>query len=301
MAKKTLTLNYILAVVLARIGGFIPDRLYLKMRFRLLMNQKLNFDNPKTFNEKLNWLKVYNRQPWYTDIADKSKVKDYVKDIIGEEYLIPTYGIWDRFEDIDFDTLPEQFVLKSTNGGGGTGVIICRDKSCFNKNDAKKKLEKSMATNWDYGREWVYRGIKPRIIAEQYMQNDDVDYLDDYKFLCFNGEPKLLFLVSDRYIKGESLKIDWYDMDLNHLPFKRREYQNKNQKLELTPQFKKMKDLAAALSKDFPFIRVDLYLINGKIYFGELTFFPGAGFGALEPVEWDYKIGSWLSLPSKVV
>ena len=138
MAKKTLTLNYILAVVLARIGGFIPDRLYLKMRFRLLMNQKLNFDNPKTFNEKLNWLKVYNRQPWYTDIADKSKVKDYVKDIIGEEYLIPTYGIWDRFEDIDFDTLPEQFVLKSTNGGGGTGVIICRDKSCFNKNDAKK-------------------------------------------------------------------------------------------------------------------------------------------------------------------
>ena len=153
-----------------------------------------------------------------------------------------------------------------------------------------------MATNWDYGREWVYRGIKPRIIAEQYMQNDDVDYLDDYKFLCFNGEPKLLFLVSDRYIKGESLKIDWYDMDLNHLPFKRREYQNKNQKLELTPQFKKMKDLAAALSKDFPFIRVDLYLINGKIYFGELTFTSYGGLQDFYTDEFQMLAGSQIDL-----
>lgn len=291
--------NRYLAAILARCGGFLPDDLYLKMRYRLIMGRPLRLDNPQTFNEKLNWLKIYDRQPFYTSIADKSLVKDYVKKIIGEEHIIPTLGIWDTFDEIDFDTLPNQFVLKSTNGGGGSGVIICRDKQSFDKANAKRKLEKSMATNWDYGREWVYRGIKPRIIAEQYMKNDDSDYLDDYKFMCFNGEPKLLFMASDRYAKGEKLKFDWYDMDLNHLPFKSKGYENKNKIIEKTPVFDEMKRIAEQLSKDFPHIRVDLYNINGKVYFGELTFFHDAGFVPIEPEEWDYKIGSWLNLPEK--
>ena len=290
-----------LAAILARLGGWIPDDIYLKWRFKLLMGQTLHLDNPQTFNEKLNWLKINNRQPWYPNIADKSKVKEFVEKIIGTEYIIPTIGVWDNWNDIDFDILPQQFVLKSTNGGGGTGVIICRDKEHFNWQDARKKLEKSMATNWDYGREWVYRDIKPRIIAEQYMKNEGANYLDDYKFMCFNGEPKLLFMASDRYAKGESLKFDWYDMELNHLPIKSRGYKNKNRKLTLTPQFEKMKQIARELSKNFPHIRVDLYLINGKIYFGELTFFHDAGLVAIEPIEWDYKIGSWLSLPQKTL
>lgn len=292
-------LRKIAAAILARFGGWIPDDIYLRWRFRLLMSQTLHLDNPQTFNEKLNWLKIYNRQPWYPNIVDKSKVKEYVENIIGTEHIIPTIGVWDNWDAIDFDLLPQQFVLKSTNGGGGTGVVICRDKEHFNWQDAKKKLEKSMATNWDYGREWVYRDIKPRIIAEQYMKNEGENYLDDYKFMCFNGEPKLLFMASDRYVQGESLKFDWYDMELNHLPIKSRGYNNKNRKLMLTPQFEEMKQIARKLSKDFPHIRVDLYLINGNIYFGELTFFHDAGFVAIEPIEWDYKIGSWLSLPQK--
>lgn len=291
--------NTYVAGLLARLGGWIPDDIYLKWRFKLLMGQTLHLDNPQTFNEKLNWLKIYNRQPWYPDIADKSKVKDFVEKIIGTEYIIPTIGVWDNWDDIDFDLLPQQFVIKSTNGGGGTGVIICRDKEHLYLQDAKKKIEKSMATNWDYGREWVYRDIKPRIIVEKYMKNEDTDYLDDYKFMCFNGEPKLLFMASDRYAKGEALKFDWYDMNLNHLPIKSRGYDNKKLKLEMTPQFEEMKQIARELSKHFPHIRVDLYLINGKIYFGELTFFHDAGFVAIEPIEWDYKIGSWLSLPQK--
>ncbi len=298
----TRKINIIIAAFLARLGGWIPDDIYLKCRFKLLMGQTLHLDNPQTFNEKLNWLKLYNRQAWYSDIADKSKVKDYVRRKIGEEHLIPTIGIWNQFDDIDFDNLPRQFVLKSTNGGGGTGVVICREKSLFNKADAKKKLEKSMATNWDYGREWVYRAIKPRIIGEAYMKDEGTDYLDDYKFMCFNGEPKILFMASDRYVKGESLKFDWYDMNLNHLPFKSHGYQNKNRKLTISQhQFDEMKEIARVLSKDFPHIRVDLYLINGKIYFGELTFFHDAGFVGIEPIEWDYKIGSWLSLPQKTL
>ncbi len=293
-------LRKITAAILARFGGWIPDDIYLRWRFRLLMSQTLHLDNPQTFNEKLNWLKIYNRQPWYPNIVDKSKVKEYVENIIGTEHIIPTIGVWDNWDAIDFDLLPQQFVLKSTNGGGGTGVVICRDKEHFNWQDAKMKLEKSMATNWDYGREWVYRDIKPRIIAEQYMKNEGEKYLDDYKFMCFNGEPKLLFMASDRYLQGESLKFDWYDMELNHLPIKSRGYNNKNRKLMLTPQFEEMKQIARKLSKDFPHIRVDLYLINGNIYFGELTFFHDAGFVAIEPIEWDYKIGSWLSLPQKM-
>ena len=295
-----ISINRILAALLARCGGFLPDDLYLKMRYRLIMGRPLRLNNPQTFNEKLNWLKIYNKRPFYTSIADKSLVKDYVKKILGEEHIIPTLGIWNTFDEIDFDTLPNQFVLKSTNGGGGTGVVICRDKQSFDKADAKHKLEKSMATNWDYGREWVYKGIKPRILAEQYMHNNDSEYLDDYKFMCFNGEPKLLFMASDRYAKGEKLKFDWYDMDLNHLPFKSKGYENKNKIIEKTPVFDEMKRIAEQLSKDFPHIRVDLYNINGKVYFGELTFFHDAGFVPIEPEEWDYKIGSWLKLPEKL-
>jgi len=291
----------LLTALWARIGGRIPDDIYLRVRYRLIFGEKLNLDDPKGFNEKINWLKIYNRNPCYPHLVDKSEVKGYVIPIIGKEKVIPTYGVWDSFEEIDFDKLPNQFVLKSTNGGGGTGVIICKDKATFNKAEAKEKLEKSMHFNWRYEREWVYRDVKPRIIAEKYMYNEDGTDLVDWKIFCFNGEPKILFYASDRYTKGETLKFDWYDMDLNHLPIHSKGIPNANKEILMFPEWEEMKETARQLSQGFPHIRVDLYLINHKIYFGELTFFHDGGVVALEPKEWEYTLGNWINLPKKTI
>lgn len=287
----------------SRLGKRVSDKTYLKVRYWLIMGEKLNLDNPQTFNQKINWLKIFNRQPYYTQIVDKSTAKDFAAKIIGENYVIPTYGVWERFEDIDFDSLPEQFVLKSTNGGGGSGVVVCHDKNSFDKVAAKTKLEASMKANWRTEREWVYRDIKPRIIAEELLRNDDGSAIMDYKIMCFNGEPKLLFFASDRYTEGESLKFDWYDVDLNlnRLPFKSKGYENAQKLLKPFPEFCEMKNVARKLAAEFPLVRVDLYLINHRIYFGELTFFHDGGVVALQPKEWEYKLGSWISLPEKYI
>lgn len=293
--------NMLLAAIWARIGGSIPDDTYLKVRYRLIFGHKLDLEHPRGFNEKINWLKIYNRNPLYPQIVDKATAKNFVRPLIGEEKIIPTYGVWDRFEDIDFDKLPEQFVLKSTNGGGGSGVVICRDKSKFDKDKARKRLESSMKVNWKFEREWVYRDIKPRIIAEKYMANDDGSDLVDWKIFCFNGEPKVLFYASDRYTKGEPLKFDWYDMELKHLPIKSHGIPQANKELQMFLEWEEMKETARKLSKGFPHVRVDLYLINHKVYFGELTFFHDGGVVALDPEEWEYTLGSWIDLPEKKI
>lgn len=291
--------NMLLAAIWARIGGGLPDEVYLKGRYRLIFGKKLDLDNPKGFNEKINWLKIYNRNPLYPSIVDKATAKDYVRPIIGDEKIIPTYGVWDNFDEIDFNSLPGQFVLKSTNGGGGSGVVICKDKATFDKEKARLRLERSMNVNWKYEREWVYRDIKPRIIAEKYMFNEGGGDLVDWKIFCFNGEPKVLFYASDRYTKGEPLKFDWYDMELKHLPIKSHGIPQANKELQMFPEWKEMKEVARKLSQGFPHVRVDLYLINHNIYFGELTFFHDGGVVALEPEEWEYTLGSWMVLPEK--
>lgn len=293
--------NMLLAALWARIGLNFNDEIYLQYRYFFIFKKKLNLKNPEGFNEKINWLKIYNRIPYYTDIADKSLVKTFIINKIGKRYVIPTLGVWDSFDDISFDSLPNQFVLKSTNGGGGTGVIICKNKASFDKVNAKLKLESSMKSNWKIEREWIYRDIKPKIIAEEYICNVDGGELVDYKFFCFNGEPKLLFIASDRYESGESLKFDWYDMDLNHLPIISKGYKNSNKQINDFPEFSEMKEIARQLSEAFPFIRVDLYLIDHKVYFGELTFFHDGGVVALRPTEWEYIIGSWIKLPEKTI
>lgn len=289
----------VLAAIIGRLGDKMPDDLYLKIRYRLIMGRKLDLETPQSFNEKLNWLKIYYRDERYTSFADKATVKDYVEKQIGKEYIIPTYGVWNTFEEIDFDNLPNEFILKSTNGGGGTGVVVCRDKKTFDKENAKKLLEKSMRSCDKIQREWVYYDIKPRIIAEKLMKNDDGSEIVDYKIMCFNGVPKLLFQASDRYTPGEHLKFDWYDENLNHLPAKSEGYPNTTKTLKMFPEFDEMKKVAAKLSEGMPHVRVDLYLINGKIYFGELTFFHDGAFVPIEPYEWDLKFGSYLQLPSK--
>ena len=272
----------------------LPDKIYLSLKFKYKMGHFLNLENPQTFNEKLQWLKLYNRKPEYTIMVDKHEVKKYVADIIGEEYIIPTLGVWNHFDEIDFDKLPNQFVLKCTHDSGG--LVICKDKNKLDLKAAKQKIEKSLKQNYYwFGREWPYKDVKPRIIAEKYMIDESGYELKDYKFFCFNGEPKMMFIATDR---GSDTKFDFYDIDFNHLPFTNG-HPNANKKIKRPKNYSKMLALAAKLSFGIPHVRVDFYNINGKIYFGELTFFHWSGLVPFEPEEWDYKLGNWLKLPEK--
>ena len=281
--------------LLLQIAPILSDRFFLKVLFRLRMGYKLNLDNPVTFNEKLQWLKLYNRKPEYTQMVDKVGAKEYVASIIGEEYIIPTIGVWDRVEDIDWEALPNQFVLKCTHDSGG--IVICPDKTKLDISAAKRKLKRGLKRDfYSQNREWPYKDVKRRIIGEVYMVDESGYELKDYKWFCFDGVPKALFIATDRGVKGEETKFDFFDADFNHLPFTNGH--PNSQRPILKPQgFEKMKELAAKLSEGQPHLRVDFYDINGKIYFGELTFYHWSGTTPFEPVEWDYKFGEWIKLP----
>lgn len=263
------------------------------------MKKRLNLKFPKSFNEKIQWLKLYDRKPEYTQMVDKYEAKNYVADRIGQEYIIPTLGVWDHFDEIDFDTLPQQFVLKCTHDSGG--IVIVHDKNTFDKKAAKKKIETCLKRNFYYaGREWPYKNVKPRIIAEQYMEDAETKELRDYKFFCFNGIPKVLFVASGRQSESEEISVDFFDMDYNHLPIKKG-HPNAKTAPNQPQTFEKMKLLAEKLSAGIPHLRVDFYEANGKCYFGELTFSSGSGMGPFDPEEWDYKFGEWITLPEKKV
>ena len=291
--KKPKTLSL---AVLSHFGTWLPDSLYLKIMFRLKMGYKLNLKNPQTFNEKLQWLKLYNRKPEYTPMVDKSEAKTIAENILGKGYVIPTLGVWNEFEDIDFNSLPDRFVLKTTNGGGGGGVIICHDKSKLNLASAAKQLNSSLKANiYRNLKEWPYKNVKPRIIAEKFMV-DESGELRDYKFYCFNGEPKVLLVASERF-SGHRTYFDYFDMDGNHLPFTQGGMNN-----PVTPAlpstFEEMKQVAKKLSHGLPHVRIDLYSVDEKVYFGEFTFFDSSGFEKFTPREWDNIFGNWLKLPT---
>ena len=275
------------------IAPLIPDKLFLQVRFRLTVGYWPNLKDPKTYNEKLQWLKLYNRQPEYIQMVDKVEAKKYAAKIIGEEHIIPTLAVYDRVEDIDFDALPNQFVLKCTHDSGG--IVICPDKSKLNKDAAIKKLTSGLKQNYYYqNREWPYKNVRPRIIAEQYMTDDGKGELKDYKFFCFDGEPKVMFVASDRFNKLEETKFDFFDMDFKHLPFING-HPNATKEIVKPVGYDEMKQLAASLSQNIPHVRVDLYNIQGKIYFGEMTFFHWSGMVPFEPYEWDLKLGSMIN------
>ncbi|HRU98901.1 MAG TPA: ATP-grasp fold amidoligase family protein [Ruminococcus sp.] len=272
----------------------MPDREYLSKRFKARLGYPLNLDNPITFNEKLQWLKLYDRRPEYTTMVDKYAVKRYVADTIGVQYIIPTLGVWDRFEDIDFDKLPNQFVLKCTHDSGG--LVVCKDKTELNRAKAKKKIERCLKNNYFYlGREWPYMNVKPRIIAEVYMRDDEVDELKDYKFMAFNGEIKCSFVCSERF-SDSGLRVTFFDNNWNVMPFERH-YPRSSKHIPKPQCYEEMKVLAEKLAQNIPFVRVDFYEVSGKIYFGELTFYPGSGLEEFSPFEWDKKLGKWLKLP----
>ena len=287
----------LLLAILTRVASIIPDKQYLKWRFRLQMGYKLDLDNPQTFSEKLQWLKLYNRKPEYTQMVDKFAAKEYVAKIIGEEYIIPTLGVWDKFDDIDFDKLPDQFVLKTTHGGGNTGVVICKDKSTLDKDTAKRKLNRSLKSDiYRTLKEWPYKNVKKRIVAEQFIDSEGHLDLPDYKFYCFDGEPKYCQVIRDRNTKET---IDFYDMEWNHMPFVGLNPVAKNGLIPVTKpeHLANMVNMCRQLAAGIPFSRIDWYVVNGKVHFGEITFFPASGLGKFRPDEWNYKFGEWIELP----
>lgn len=270
------------------------DRKFIEFIWKKKMNYPLNLDNPQTFNEKLQWIKLYDHNPLYTKMVDKYEAKDYVASLIGNEYIIKTLGVWDRFDDIDFGTLPNQFVLKCTHDSGG--LVICKDKSKFNIPIAKQIIEKSLKRNfYSSAREWPYKNVKKRIIAEEYVEDAKTKELRDYKFFCFNGEPKIMFISKDRQNRNEPY-VDFFDMNFNHLDM-RRGHPNAPVPPQKPDNFELMKELAKVLSKGFPELRVDFYEANGKVLFGELTLFPAAGLVPFEPEKWDRIMGEWIKLP----
>ena len=273
----------------------INDKLYLKILFKIHFNKKLDLKNPKTFNEKLQWLKLYDRNKIYTSMVDKYEVKKIVSDIIGEEYIIPTIDVYDKFDDIKFNALPNQFVIKCTHDSGG--LVIVKNKLKLDIEFAKRKITKNLNYNYYYfGREWPYKNVKPRIIVEKYMNDGKNNELVDYKLMCFNGKVKCIFTCTDRYSEG--LNVTFFDTNWNKMPFERH-YPASPKSIEKPQKLELMINLAEKLSGAIPFVRVDFYEINNKIYFGELTFYPGSGLEEFTPEEWDYKLGEWIILPTK--
>lgn len=287
----------------SRITDLFPDKLYLSLLFHRRMGYWMDWKHPRTFNEKLQWLKLYNRKPEYTIMADKIKAKEWVAERIGAEYIIPTLGVWDDPEDIDFDKLPNQFVLKC-NHNSGLGMYICKDKSKMDVETVKQGLREGLKENYYlHGREWPYKDVPRKILAEQFMVNeadevgrtfrDNTDNgliiqhdssdefnkggLTDYKFTCFNGVVDNVMVCIDRAL-GDT-KFYFFDRDWNLLPLNKRGAATpKDFKLPCPPVINKMFEIAAQLSVGMPYLRVDLYYINNKIYFGETTFFPQSGF-----------------------
>lgn len=286
--------------ILKKTWWLFTDKSFLRIRFRLEMGKKLDLKNPKTFNEKLQWLKLYNRKPEYTTMVDKYAVKEYVAKIIGEEYIIPTLGVWNNPDEIEWDKLPNQFVLKTTHGGGGSGVVICKDKSTFDINSAIKKLQTSLRESaYRTYKEWPYKNVEKRIIAEQYIEDENGE-LNDYKFSCFDGYVHDVMVCLDRST-GDT-KFYFFDSGWNLLRINQR---GKNAPEGFTlpkPEgIDKMFELASNLSKGLPYSRIDMYCVNEHPYFGEITFFPQSGFDRNYLPETEIMYGELIHLPKKTI
>lgn len=285
---------------LSRLAFLIKnDEKYLRMKWRLCMDYPLNLDNPKTFSEKLQWLKLNYHDPIFTTMVDKVAVKDYVTERLGKEYVIPTLGVYNKPEDIDWDKLPNRFVLKCTNDSNS--VVICKDKSSLDKGVVVRKFKRCLKHNYFYqGREWPYKNVPRRIIAEEYIEpQDGKKDLPDYKFFCFDGEVKAMFIATDRQTPGEKVKFDFFDAEFNHLPFKQG-HENALVMPSKPQNFDLMKQLAAKLSKGYPHMRVDFYDLGDKVLFGEITLYHFGGVTPFNPIDWDYKFGEWLTLPQTI-
>lgn len=274
----------------------LSDVTYCKLKYRIMIGKPLDLINPKTYNEKIQWLKLYDRRPEYISMVDKYEVKKHIARVVGEKYTVPNYGIWDSFDEIDFESLPSRFVLKPTHDSGT--VVLCMDKDRLDMAAARKKLETSLKRNFFWvGREWPYKTVKPRILAEEYLLDEDGGEVRDYKFHCFDGKVGFLYITSDRF-NGKGLKADYFDDQFRKLDIQW-ELPNSNYEIEKPKRFDEMKTLAEKLSRGIPTLRVDFYEVNGRILIGELTFYDGSGFGRMDE-KVDRMIGDYITLPSRL-
>lgn len=272
-----------------------PDKLFLQLKFRLSMGYWMDFSNPQTFNEKLQVYKLKFRRPEMTQMVDKIIAKDFVASKLHDDaIIIPTIATYDSVEEICWESLPDKFVIKNNHDSGG--VVICKGKSKFNYLAAEETLRKGLLSNYyPQSREWPYLNVKRKILVEAYMEDESGYELKDYKFFCFDGEPLFLFVASDRSKDVEETKFDFYDINFNLLPFTNG-HPNSGHSIPKPENYDKMLKIARLLSKGYPHLRVDLYNIHGKIYFGELTFFHWSGFVPFSPAEWDNKIGAYFQI-----
>lgn len=274
----------------------LDDESYLKKKYYVRFKKQLNLDNPVTYNEKLQWLKINDHNPAYCQMVDKIEAKKVVADIIGEEHIIPTLGVWNNFDEIDFASLPDQFVLKCSHDSGG--VVVCKNKTNLDFQKARKKLEKSLSQNYYWhGREWPYKSIKPRILAEKYMEDESGYELKDYKIFCFHGEPKMIQVDYDRFTshKRNLYTVDWQYIDASI------QYPTDSTRMIPKPQaLDEMLLMAKQLSKGYIHVRTDFYCINEKVYFGEMTFYHESGFAKFQPESFGVTMGNWLDLSGMI-
>ena len=277
--------------------NWVPDSLYLKVLYRVIMGRKLNLKNPKEYNEKLQWLKLNDRKPEYSTMVDKYEVRGYIEDLLGDKYLIPCLGIYDSVDDIDIDALPDRFVLKCTHDSGS--VEICKDKSSFDIEGARHRLSQAMKRNY-YAtyREWPYKYVKPRIIAEGYLEGDGGD-LKDYKVMCFNGEAKIIEVHENRFVEGKVHTQTFYDREWNIVPLTQIETVTVDRPGEQPRQLDEILRLSELIAKNMYHARIDWYIEGDKIYFGEITFFDGSGFESFSTPEMERMLGDMINLPEK--
>lgn len=274
----------------------LSDKTKIKLEYKKEIKKKLDLNNPQLFNEKIQWLKLYDHNELYTTMVDKNDAKEYVGNIIGKEYIIPTLGLYDRFDDIDFEKLPDKFVIKCTHDSGS--VIVCKDKNNFNIEDARKKINKMMKRNYYLQhREWPYKNVKHRIIIEKFIVEEN-ELLKDYKFFCFNGEPYIMY-ISEGLENHETARMSFFDMNFNLTDCKRADYKLLDYMPKKPVNFDKMKEFSKILSKNIPHVRVDFYEIGNKLYFGELTFYTCCGCIPFEDEKWNIELGKKLELPKK--
>lgn len=288
---KKLIKNRELRLQIIKLLSFIPSEPYLKMVYRIKTGKKLNLKKPVGFNEKLNWLKLHEIHPEYTKLVDKLAVRDYIKEKIGEEYLFPLLGAWNSFDDIDFDALPDKFVLKCNHDSGSVKLIT--DKSKMDTAELKKFFTRRLAMNsYCFGREYPYKDVPPKIMAEAFMEAPNGGGINDYKFFCFNGKPEIMFVATDR---ATDVRFDFFDMDFQHLDIVNI-HEHADKPVQKPVCFEEMKALAEKLTKGMEFVRLDLYEIGGQVYFGEFTFFHGGGFYLFKPDRWEKDLGDLISV-----
>lgn len=273
--------------------SFLPDKSYIQLYYFAKFHRLCDFEHPRTYNEKLQWLKLHDRNPAYVDMVDKLKAKRVAARVLGEECIIPTLAVWDSVEEINLEALPSSFVLKCTHDS--EGVVVVPDKATIDWPAACSKLSASLSHNfYPIGREWPYLNVRPRVIAEAYMEDERFGELRDYKFFCFDGVPKAMFIASDRNVGAT--KFDYFDLDFNRLNIRQR-YPNRRETVERPKTFEQMIEAARVLSRGIPHVRIDFYEVDGRMYFGEYTFYHFSGFAPFDPPEWDETFGSWLRLP----